>query len=100
MINFNFTAWIPFWPGRVDLFQQTQKAGDDKQVHRYRHWTSFDWIWDSKSKQNRGVFAFKSFCFMEKKKEKKKSDGENVGMHVKALHLFELQSGISIDGTH
>lgn len=47
MINFNFTAWIPFWPGRVDLYQQTRKAGDDKQWHRYRHRTSFDWIWDT-----------------------------------------------------
>lgn len=43
MINFNFTAWIPFWPGRVDLYQQTQKASDDKQGHR----TSFDGIWDT-----------------------------------------------------
>lgn len=27
IIIFHFTAWIPFWPGRVDLFQQHKRGG-------------------------------------------------------------------------
>lgn len=91
MINFNFTAWIPFWPGRVDVFQQTQKAGDNTATDTELHLTGFGIPRVSRTEE----CLPESSCFMEKK-----SDGENISMHVKALNLFELQFGISINGTH
>lgn len=84
-INFNFTAWIPFWPGRVDfVWANTKGRRDDKQGHGYGHWTSLDWIWDCES-ESWGAVAFKAPVLWREKK--KKSDGENIGEHV-----FELRS--------
>lgn len=76
-------------------FSKHKKAGDN---NRDRHRTSFDWIWDIREWAEPKSVCLKAPVIWGEKK--KKSDGENIGMHVKALHLFELQSGVWIDGTH
>lgn len=48
--------------------------------------------------------SLQNFCFMESKWKKKEAmeviTFKIMGMHVNVLHMFELQSGVSIDKTH
>lgn len=73
-------------------FSKTQKAGDNTATDTELHLTGFGIPRVSRTEE----CLPESSCFMGKKK----SDGENIGMHVKALNPFELQFGISINGTH